>query len=106
MKKLNANKNINAIITTKELVDDSFDYALATSLNPIESYYKIHMHLLQNTDHFGEKFETQIGAGCAISDNVKIPLRNVKIGNDCYIGDSVTIYENSVIVYNVRIESG
>ena len=106
LKRLKNNTSIKAVITTKELSNDLVDYHIAVSDNPMESYYKIHNYLLNNTSHFEPGIGFSIGKGCLISKNAQISSKNVKIGKNCVINDFVTIKENTVIGDNVKIDSG
>ena len=100
------NSGIVAIITKESFVSDFKDIAVATSNNPVESFYKIHNYLSEYTNHYGVNEESYVGSNTHIDKSVKIPTKNVHIGDNCHIEENVTIYENSYIESNVRISSG
>ena len=106
LKRLKNNKNICAVLTTRELAQDLDDLYVAVSPNPIESFYKIHNYLFYNTSHFGKKYKSIIDSGCKISKNAYISTNNVKIGRNCVIENFVTIHENTTIGDDVIIASG
>ena len=97
LRQANNNRNISAVITTKELASKVMDSkGLVVSDNPKKDFFELHNRLLKNNlnalhvKHF-------------IDDSAKI-ADTVKIEYNVYIGKNVTIEDFTVIKSNTIIE--
>lgn len=108
---ITANKSLNAIVLTEELLEifkpiavaASRNYSYVVSEKPEFLFYDIHNLLWEQTcfyDHFQEK--PVIGEGCNIHPSVAIE-NGVVIGNNVTIGPNSVVRSGSIIDNNVYI---
>jgi UDP-3-O-[3-hydroxymyristoyl] glucosamine N-acyltransferase len=102
LKKANNNKNISAIITTKELKEFVAESkGLVVSDNPKKDFFNIHNKLLK--DGLNRlKIEHFIDSSAKIADTVRIKGK-VRIGKNVVIEDYTVINENTIIGDNTYI---
>jgi UDP-3-O-[3-hydroxymyristoyl] glucosamine N-acyltransferase len=99
--------NISSVITTEDLVPSIPErLGIGISKNPRESFYEIHNYLAKNTDFYGKSFKTEIASSAKIHPTAYVVERNVCIGERCYVGQNVSILENSILEDNVIIRAG
>ncbi len=104
LRQANNNKNISAVITTKEFADKVINSkGLVISDNPKKDFFELHNTLLKaalNTLHV----KTIIDSSATIAETAKIE-KNVTIGKNVVIEDFVVIKSNSIIEEGTYIAS-
>lgn len=100
------NKNISAVITTEELVENFTDgkIGIIVSENPKLTFYKLHNYLVEK-EFYWKKFANEIHPTALISKNAIIANDSIKIGKNSRIEDGVIIHRGVIIGDNVMIRS-
>ena len=101
------NKNIKALIVTKECYESNKkildDYSILTVKNPEESFYLLHHYLYENMDFYNKfDFDSRIGTNCIIHPMACIE-KGVCIGDNVFIGAYSIIKSGTLINDNVMI---
>lgn len=100
-------KNATMVITKTNIAEKISNRGVCISENPRISYFTLHNYLATKDEYnLGNRFKTQIGENCNISDLAYISDKNVKIGNNVTIEEFVSIKENTIIGDNTIIRSG
>ncbi|MCL2227996.1 MAG: UDP-3-O-(3-hydroxymyristoyl)glucosamine N-acyltransferase [Oscillospiraceae bacterium] len=85
-------------------VPDGFGILISES--PKRLFFKLHNLMSEHPSLARERFKTEIGGGCRISNMSFIAENNVKIGNNVLIEEFVSVKENTVIGDNAVIRAG
>jgi UDP-3-O-[3-hydroxymyristoyl] glucosamine N-acyltransferase len=102
-----SNPAVSAVITNNELSEIVPKYlALATSSDPVVSFYSLHEHLLRRTDFYRQSRKTEVHPSAVIEPGAYIAPDNVDIGPDCYIGTGAKIFPGSKLREDVKIGPG
>jgi len=102
------NKNIVALITTKEIYNKSIipeNLGLVLADNPKLFFYEIH-NILSEREFYWKKFNNSIADSAVISDGAYIEDHSVIIGENSIIEPGVVVHSGSIIGDNVIVRSG
>lgn len=103
------NKEITCVICKDKIlrqVRDAFEGGIVSSLSPRSDFFEFHNYLNRNTNFYNIDYNTRIAESAEIDLSVKIPKKNVTIGENTKIRSNVVIYENTIIGDNVLIREG
>lgn len=103
-----ANKNIVALITTKQIYDKKIipdEYGVIISDNPKLHFYEIHNKLVEN-EFYWAKFDNRIADTAIISDGAYVEDNSILIGENSIIEPGAVVHSGSIIGDNVIIRSG
>ena len=104
---LSGNPHIACVITTPELLPQVPErLAAATCDDPSAAFYRIHDHLLANTDFYGPQFASEIAPSAIIDRSAWIAPYNVRIGAGTRIGPRAVILERTEIGNDCTIGPG
>ena len=103
--KADNNTNVSSIITTSDLLSKiSPSRAVLISVNPRNTFYKLHQ-LLLGKNQYGLKLEYGIGKNCSVHPSAHVsPL--TRIGNDVTISENVVIKDGVSIGDDTFIDAG
>lgn len=100
-------KNVSCVVVSGEIARDiPSNYGIIISDKPRKTFYEIHNYLAKNSDFYGDLFENDISSSSYIHPTAYVAEKGVIIGNRCYIGSNVSIFEKTVIEDDVIIRSG
>ena len=107
LQQLLANPAISAVVTTRELAERLPDrLGIGVCPDPLQMFYRIHEHLLRNTDFYGKPFDTVIDPTARVSERAYVAPQNVRIGVRCVIHPGAIILEGSILDEDVIVRSG
>lgn len=99
-----------ALIVNKEIYKDKlfpvYDGGIIICKDAKECFFAIHKYLYENTQFFGNKFQSKIDKSIKVGKNTVISKENVVIGKNVIIDDNVIIKSNVEIGDYARIGPG
>lgn len=105
--RLMANAAIACVIATPELATKLPPaLAVATSDNPMAAFYRVHQHLMDETNFYWDDFETEISPQASVHETAWVAPRNVRIGRGSVVGPKVVVTERVLVGEDVRIDAG
>lgn len=92
------NVHIACVITTRHLAGHVPErMAIAVCADPMSAFYRVHGHLLAETDFYWRGFPTETAPEAKIHPTAHVAPRDVRIGRGTTIGPHAVILERSII---------
>jgi len=102
------NRNINAIITTDEIVKNyeiTNRFGIILSIEPKKTFYELH-NILVDREFYWRNHENKLAKSAIISKDSIIGGHSIEIGENSIIEPGVIIHPGTIIKNNVIIRSG
>jgi UDP-3-O-[3-hydroxymyristoyl] glucosamine N-acyltransferase len=101
------NPHIECVITNPDLVDlvpERLGVALCD--DPLAAFYRIHHHLLVNTDFYWKDFPSEVSPEARVHETAYVAPHNVRVGRGTVIGPRAVVLEKTLIGEDVVIGPG